>query len=195
MLQPSASSLTTRPFGGNDQDSLGLSGPAKCSSAGLNVSKLPPDFADLLIELSESGAEFLVVGGWAVVLYGHVRATDDLDVFVRPSLSNSERVFAALEAFGAPLAAHGVSRLHFATEGDAYRFGVPPLNVELLTRISGVSFDEAAVDSNRFELDGRLIPYIGRRALIANKKSAARYKDLADVEELERIEQSTRAKS
>ena len=71
-----------------------------------SVAKLPQDFADLLIELCEANAEFLLVGGWAVILYGHVRATDDMDVFVRPSRTNSERVFAALEAFGAPLRAH-----------------------------------------------------------------------------------------
>lgn len=151
------------------------------------MSKLPRDFADLLIELSEAHAEFLLVGGWAVVLYGHVRATDDMDVFVRPSRSNSERVFAALSAFGAPLQAHGIGPSHFAKQGDAYRFGMAPLKVEVLTQISGVSFDDALKGSKTFELDGHQIPYIGKGALIANKKSAGRLKDLADVEELERL--------
>ena len=110
-----------------------------------------------------------------------------MDVFARPSAANSERVFAALEAFGAPLRAHGVTPGHFAKEGDAYRFGIAPLKVEVLTKISGVSFDEALRGSKTFELDGYQIPYIGKAALIANKKSAARHKDLADVEELERL--------
>jgi predicted nucleotidyltransferase len=149
--------------------------------------KLPDDFADLLIELSEAGAEFLLVGGWAVILYGHVRATDDMDIFVRPSETNSERVFAALQAFGAPLQAHAVAPRHFAKEGDAYRFGIAPLKVEVLTKISGVSFDEALQGAKTFELDGYRIPYIGKSALIANKKSAGRHKDLADVEELEHL--------
>ena len=152
-----------------------------------SLAKLPQDFTDLLIELCEANAEFLLVGGWAVILYGHVRATDDMDIFVRPSATNSERVFAALEAFGAPLRAHAVAPGHFAKEGDAYRFGIAPLKVELLTKISGVSFDEALQDSKTFELDGYQIPYIGKAALIANKKAAARHKDLADVEELERL--------
>jgi hypothetical protein len=156
-----------------------------------SLAKLPQDFADLLIELCEAQAEFLLVGGWAVILYGHVRATDDMDVFVRPSQLNSERVFAALEAFGAPLRAHGVSPGHFAKEGDAYRFGMAPLKVEVLTKISGVSFDEALQGSKSFELDGHPIPYIGRLALIKNKKSAGRNKDLADVEELERMQGSS----
>jgi predicted nucleotidyltransferase len=152
------------------------------------TSKLPQDFADLLAELCEAGAEFLLIGGWAVVLYGHVRATDDMDVFVRATQENSERVHKALRAFGAPLAAHQVTPQHFAREGDAYRFGIPPLKIEVLTRISGVSFDEALEDARSFDLDGRTIPYIGRRALIRNKTASGRYKDLADVEELEKIE-------
>jgi hypothetical protein len=94
------------------------------------LAKLPQDFADLLIELCERKAEFLLVGGWAVILYGHVRATDDMDIFVRSSTSNSERVFAALEAFGAPLRAHSVAPGHFAREGDAYRFGLAPLKLQ-----------------------------------------------------------------
>jgi hypothetical protein len=154
------------------------------------LAKLPQDFSDLLIELCEARAEFLLVGGWAVILYGHVRATDDMDVFVRPSAANSARVFAALEAFGAPLRAHAVTSGHFANEGDAYRFGIAPLKIEVLTKISGVTFDEGLRGSKTFELDGYQIPYIGKSALIANKKAAARHKALADVEELERLEES-----
>jgi hypothetical protein len=154
------------------------------------LAKLPQDFSDLLIEFCEARAEFLLVGGWAVILYGHVRATDDMDIFVRPSAANSERVFAALEAFGAPLRAHAVAPGHFANEGDAYRFGIAPLKIEVLTKISGVSFDEALRGSKTFELDGYRIPYIGKSALITNKKSAGRHKALADVEELERLEDS-----
>jgi len=152
------------------------------------LAKLPQDFTDLLIELCEADAEFLLVGGWAVILYGHVRATDDMDIFVRPTATNSLRVYAALEAFGAPLRAHGVAPEHFANEGDAYRFGIAPLKIEVLTKISGVSFDQALQGAKKFELEGKQIPYIGKSALIANKKSAGRHKDLADVEELERLE-------
>jgi len=150
------------------------------------MASLPRDYADLLIELSLAKAEFLLVGDWAVVLYGHVRGTDDIDIFVRPTAENSQKVEAALAAFGAPLSAHGVTPEHFGREGEAYRFGIPPLKVEVLTQISGVTFDEAAQDSRTFDVEGHRIPYIGRAALIRNKKAAGRHKDLADVEELER---------
>lgn len=126
--------------------------------------KLPQDFADLLVELSDASAEFLLVGGWAVILYGHVRATDDMDIFVRPTEENSSRVYDALERFGAPLVAHRVSRQHFSTAGDAYRFGVAPLKVEVLTQISGVSFEQAQNGAQSFDLEGRAIPYIGKGA-------------------------------
>jgi len=149
--------------------------------------KLPQDFVDLLYELDEAGAEFLLVGGWAVILYGHVRGTEDLDIFVRATSENSSRVYAALSEFGAPLAAHQVTPHHFAAEGNAYRFGLAPNKIEVLTKISGVTFDEALVGAKTFDLGGRAIPYIGWAALIQNKKAAGRYKDLADVLELERI--------
>jgi hypothetical protein len=151
------------------------------------LAKLPPDFADLLIELRDAEAEFLVVGGWAVILHGHVRATDDMDILVRASSVNSKLVFAALIAFGAPLQTHGVTADHFANPGNAYRFGIAPFKVEVLTQISGVSFDEALQGSKTFELGGQHIPFIGKLALIRNKKAAGRHKDLADVEELERL--------
>ncbi len=153
-----------------------------------SVAKLPQDFTDLLIELRQADVEFLLIGGWAVILYGHVRATDDMDIFIRPSTTNSARVFAALEAFGAPLRAHAVTPGHFANAGHAYRFGIAPFKIEVLTKISGVSFDDALRGSKTFELEGHQIPYIGKAALIANKKSAGRLKDLADVEELERLD-------
>ncbi len=77
---------------------------------------------------------------------------------------------------GAPLAAHQVAPQHFAREGDAYRFGIAPFKVEMLTRISGISFDQALEGARTFELNGRAVPYIGGAALIRNKRSAGRHK-------------------
>jgi hypothetical protein len=150
------------------------------------MTKLPQDFADLLIELREAGVDFVLIGGWAVVLYGHVRATDDMDILVRPSVENSQRVFAALLAFGATLQAHAVGPEQFAIEGAAYRFGVAPFKVEVLTKVSGITFEEAVEGVQTFDLYGYAIPYTGKAALIRNKRAAGRHKDLADVEVLER---------
>jgi hypothetical protein len=184
---PCVSSATTNPCVAPWCVFPAPNGRARRSSLVPSVVELPEDFRDLLVELCEAKAEFLLIGGWAVVLYGHVRATDDLDIFVRASPENSARVYAALEAFGAPLRAHRVEVSHFANEGQAYRFGVAPLKIEVLTQISGVSFDEALEGSKAMPLGRHSVPYIGKAALIANKKSAGRNKDLADVEELEQV--------
>jgi hypothetical protein len=146
---------------------------------------LPQDYSDLLLELLDAGAEFVVVGGWAVAVHGHGRATDDLDILVRPTPENARRVYDALLQFGAPLAAHGVTSDLFAKDRYGYRIGVKPVLIEILTTVSGIDFDEANREPIIVEVAGRGVPFIGRRALLANKRAAGRMKDLADVEALE----------
>lgn len=147
--------------------------------------ELPQDYSDLLLELLDAGAEFVVVGGWAVAVHGHGRATDDLDILVRPTPENARRVYDALLQFGAPLAAHGVTSDLFAKDRYGYRIGVKPVLIEILTTVSGIDFDEANREPIIVEVAGRGVPFIGRRALLANKRAAGRMKDLADVEALE----------
>lgn len=147
---------------------------------------LPADYVDLLHCLVDAGADFLRIGGWAVSVHGHGRATDDLDVFVRATPSNALRVVRALRAFGAPLTRHQVGEELFASEGMAYRMGRRPVLIEVLTRIDGVTFDEAARDAVVVDVQGVDVPVIGRDALLANKRAAGRAKDLADIEVLQR---------
>lgn len=147
---------------------------------------LVDDFRELLTALSDEGAEFVLIGGWALALHGYGRGTDDMDVLVRPSPENAQRVFRALVRFGAPVSAHGVTEGLFAQSGYGYRMGVKPNLIEILTKVDGIDFDEATLEGKSFELDGRVIPYIGRAALLKNKRAAGRPKDLADVDWLER---------
>jgi hypothetical protein len=149
---------------------------------------LPADYRDLLVEFVDRGVEFVLVGGWAVAVHGHGRATDDMDVFIKPSPENARRTYRALLAFGAPVAAHGITEGLFCQEGYGYRLGRKPVLIEILTAIDGVSFDEAAQDSTSVEVGGRSIRVIGRAALLQNKRAAGRVKDLADVEALEELE-------
>ena len=139
------------------------------------------------MELCEANAEFLLVGGWAVILYGHVRATDDMDVFVRPSQDNSLRVTSALKAFGAPLAAWRY-RQPFRSRRRRLPIRRGTTEDRGPHKNSGVSLNDAMVEARAFEHASCKIPHIGKRALIQKKKSAGRHKDLADVEELARIE-------
>jgi hypothetical protein len=148
------------------------------------VIELPEDFRDLLIELADSGAEFVLVGGHAVAFHGHPRATKDMDVLIRANPSNAERVYKALAAFGAPLQNFDVKAKDFATYDGMLQIGLPPRRVDIINRADGVSFDEAIAEGSSFTLDGRTIPVIGRAALIKNKRAAGRAQDAADVEAL-----------
>lgn len=154
--------------------------------------ELPEDFRDLLISLADEGAEFAVVGGHAVAFYGHPRATKDLDVLVRTTPENAERVYRALVAFGAPVQAFDVKAEDFATYDGVLQIGVPPLRIDILTSISGVSTAIALQDCATFELEGRVIPVIGLRTLLTNKRAAQREQDLADVAMLERLHAESR---
>lgn len=150
---------------------------------------LPADYVDLLRELVEGGVEFVLVGGWAVSVHGHGRATDDMDVFVRATPANASRIYAALQRYGAPLDAHGVTEGLFARERYGYRMGRKPLLIEILTTIDGVTFDDAVRDALIVHIDDLPVPVMGRTALLANKRASGRPKDLADVEALEQDEE------
>lgn len=89
----------------------------------MDVPSLADDFRDFLVALADEGVEFVLVGGYALAWYGHARATDDLDVFVRPTPANGEKIFRALAAFGAPIDAHSVGPFRFAREGYGYCMG------------------------------------------------------------------------
>lgn len=146
------------------------------------MSELPEDFHDLLLELADAGAEFVLVGGHAVAFHGHPRATKDMDVLIRASESNAERVYRALAAFGAPLESFEVGATDFATYEGVLQIGLPPRRIDILNRADGITFDEAIAEGASFTLDGRTIPVIGRAALLKNKRAAGRAQDIADVE-------------
>jgi predicted nucleotidyltransferase len=142
------------------------------------------DFRDILVELHNAGARFVVLGGHAVAFHGHPRATKDLDVLVEANSENAERVYAALAAFGAPLSAFEVGVEDFASYDGVLQLGVPPRRIDIINRADGITFAEAIADGETFSLEGCEIPVIGRSALIKNKRAAGRPQDIADVKAL-----------
>lgn len=147
---------------------------------------MSPDFVDLLRALSDHEVEALVVGAHALAAHGHVRATKDLDVWVRPSPENARRVYRALAAFGAPL--DSLTEEDLTVPGTVFQIGVAPLRIDVLTAIDGVSFAEAWADRVPVRLGGAQAFVLSREKLIANKRAAGRLQDLADIERLERPE-------
>lgn len=141
------------------------------------------DFRDLLAEFNAHGVEYLVVGAHALAAHGHVRATKDLDVWVRPEAANARRVIAALRSFGAPL--HDLRDADLATPGVVFQIGVAPLRIDVLTAIDGVSFEEAWPARMPTSFADVPVSVLSRQHMIQNKRAAGRMQDLADVERLE----------
>jgi hypothetical protein len=141
------------------------------------------DFSELLQAFNEQDVDYLIVGAHALAVYGHVRATKDLDVWVRPNPENAKRVLAALTAFGAPLG--DLTEDDLSAQGTIFQIGVPPLRIDLITSIDGVDFTDAWPDRFKSSFGDVPVSVISRRHLIENKRAAARLQDLADAEVLE----------
>ena len=142
------------------------------------------DFRDLLAEFNVRQVEFLLVGAHALAAHGHVRATQDLDVWVNPTPENAKHVLEALRAFGAPL--HDLTERDLATPGLIFQIGVEPIRIDVLTAIDGVQFDQAWAKRMVSQYSDQPVGVLSREHLIKNKLTVARTQDLADVEALKR---------
>ncbi len=145
--------------------------------------RLPTDFREFLKLCNEKTVEYLLVGGYVVNYYGYSRATGDMDVWVKPTRANAERVAAALRAFG--FGQNEVSADLFDGSDRVVRLGMPPLRIEIVTSPSGVDFDECYARRLTAEVEGIEVPVLSLQDLLANKRAAGRHKDLDDVDHLE----------
>ncbi|MGH6884662.1 MAG: hypothetical protein ACREGK_01135, partial [Geminicoccales bacterium] len=136
---------------------------------------MSPDFRDLLSAFNAHGVDYLVVGAHALAAHGHVRATGDLDVWVRPEEQNARRVMTALGVFGAPLQDLSVSDL--TRPGLVFQIGVAPLRIDILTAIDAVQFDDAWADRLSARFAGQEVGVLSARHLIANKRAVGRAQD------------------
>lgn len=140
------------------------------------------DFVDLIRTFNEHQVDYLIVGAHALAAHGHVRATKDLDVWVRPDPENAKRVFTALAVFGAPL--DQVSIDDFSQRGTIFQIGVDPLRIDIITSVSGLEFADAVSDCVATHFGGLPTHVLSKRALITNKTASGRKQDLADLERL-----------
>ena len=140
------------------------------------------DLDRVVAALNRHGVDFLVIGGFAMVYHGHVRNTQDLDLFIRPSADNARKTVAALEetGFACPELTIGVF-----TEGNGISLGDVPLRVDVLSRLPGVEFEAAWSRRETSVFGAEKADYISRPDLIVNKRTVGRPRDLDDVRELE----------
>jgi hypothetical protein len=137
------------------------------------------DFVEMLSALSAAGADYLVVGAHALAAHGTPRATGDLDIWVRPTEDNARLVMVAIEAFGAPL--FDLTAHDLLAQDTEFQIGLPPSRIDLLSGITGVSFDDAWPHRLIVAIGDLQVPVLGREDFITNKRATGRAKDLSDL--------------
>ncbi|HEY5061913.1 MAG TPA: nucleotidyl transferase AbiEii/AbiGii toxin family protein [Gemmatimonadaceae bacterium] len=140
---------------------------------------LAPDFRDCIASLNAHRVRFVLVGGYALGWHGVIRATGDIDFLYRQTTANVRRLCAALREFGAP--EHLIDPPFLLSPNAVTQIGLPPLRIDLLAAISGVSFAEVDAGAHDVEVDGQRLRIIGINELRRNKQAAGRGKDKQDL--------------
>jgi hypothetical protein len=145
---------------------------------------LNPDYRDMLSAFSDEKVEYLLVGAYALAAHGYVRATGDIDLWIRPDKKNAQRVMRALRQFGAPLSQ--VSEDDFVEPGIVLQLGVEPRRIDILTAIDGVDFEEAWQAREEIQVEGVSVYVIDKVHLAKNKEATGRAQDKFDLDWLRR---------
>mgnify|MGYP000845590032 FL=1 len=140
------------------------------------------DFKELLELFNGHKIEYMVVGAYALAYHGAPRFTGDIDIFVKPSIENAQKILSALSGFG--FGSLGLKIEDFQKPNSVIQLGVPPVRIDIMTSITGVTWEEA--DQGKVEgLYGNIpVLFLGREQYISNKRALGRKKDLADLEYL-----------
>jgi hypothetical protein len=140
---------------------------------------LNQDYRDMLSCLRDEAVEFLLVGAYALAAHGYVRATGDIDLWIRNTAENAQRVLQALQKFGAPL--FGARAEDFTVPDLILQLGVAPCRIDLITGVDGLTFDEAWTNRVMVQVEGIELAVLSKADLLKNKLAAGRDKDQGDI--------------
>ncbi len=140
------------------------------------------DFKEFLELLNAHEVEFMIVGGYALAFHGAPRYTGDIDVFVKLDRPNALRIINSLEEFG--FSSLELSIDDFQKEDNVVQLGLPPVRIDIITSISGVSWEQAYASRVPGKYGDVPVYYIGKDQYVVNKKATGRAKDIADIEAL-----------
>ena len=140
------------------------------------------DFSEFVRLLNQHNVEYLIVGGYAVGIHGHPRYTGDLDIWLNPTPENSLKIIQCINKFG--FGSFNLKAQDFTKPGNIIQLGYPPLRIDLLTEIDGVTFDECYANKKEVVIDNLVVNFIRYWDLLKNKKQTGRHKDLDDIENL-----------
>jgi hypothetical protein len=146
---------------------------------------LTADMKDLFGLFQRHGVQYVLVGGFAVNYYGYVRTTQDIDLLVFPSADNAQRIMIALSEFG--FGGAGIPQELFEREGSAVHLGTEPNRIDILTNLKGVSNSMIFAGSQIVDVDEVPVRIISFDHLVEVKRSSDRPRDLADADELVKI--------
>lgn len=148
-----------------------------------------PDFRDFISALNKEQVEYILIGGYAVVLHGYSRTTGDMDVWVRPTSENYQKLVKAFTRFGMPVFDMTEQKFLATDQYDVFSFGVPPVAIDILTAPKGLEFTSAHKNSSIYSFENLSVRVIQYADLITAKKAAGRNRDLNDIEQLEKAHQ------
>ena len=149
------------------------------------------DFKELLELFNSHKVEYLVTGAYALAFHGSPRYTGDIDLFINPEADNADRVIKALDEFG--FGSLGLKASDFTNQGQVIQLGIAPARVDIITSISGVSWQEAESGKIAGSCGGVPVYFVGREQFVINKRAVGRLKDLADLESLGERPESKKA--
>ena len=140
------------------------------------------DFREFIELLIKNKAEYLIVGGYAVGIHGHPRYTGDLDIWLNPTPQNAEQILKSVNEFG--FSSFKLTLEDFTKPGNVIQLGYPPLRIDLLTEIDGVTFEECFSNRKEVVIEDLNVNFIGYNDLLKNKKETGRPRDIDDIDNL-----------
>ena len=143
---------------------------------------LQKDLREFIVLLNALDVRFVIVGAFAVAYHGYFRYTSDIDLFIDSTGENAERMMQAIQQFG--FGDLELTAEDFLKDDQVIQLGVAPNRIDVMTFLSGVSFDEAWASREQGDLDGLSVPFISRELLKKNKAAVGRLQDLSDLEYL-----------
>lgn len=155
--------------------------------------RVATDFQRLIDALCEREVEFVIIGAVALVLHGSPRVTQDLDICYSRKPANLERLAASLAPFR-PTLRGAPPDLPFRLDFRALHAGLnftltaEPGDIDLLGEVPGVGeYEQVSGDAISMEVYGHQVLVMSLDALEKAKRAAGRLKDLADLEEIQKL--------
>ena len=144
--------------------------------------EIQQDFNDLLKLFNVHKVNYMIVGGYALAYHGFPRYTGDIDIYVKPDAQNASKIVIALDEFG--FGSVGIKQEDLESPNKVVQLGVPPVRIDIITSISGLTWDEAYSQCVNGEYGETPVKFIGLKELILNKRATGRKKDISDLESL-----------